>query len=50
MEPEERHAMHVQQIDDYLSQLNDEQMEKLMDRCEELRAKWGDTDEVEDPI
>ena len=25
-------------------------MEKLRDRCEELRAKWGDTDEVEDPI
>lgn len=50
MEPEERHALHTQQIDDHMSQLNDEQMETLRDRCEELRAKWGDTDEVEDPI
>lgn len=50
MEPEERHALHVQQIDDHLSQLNDEQMEKLRDRCEELRAKWGETDNVDDPI
>ena len=50
MEPEERHALNVKQADDHIAQLNDEQMEKLRDRCEQLRIEWGDKDEVDDPI